>query len=319
MPANTAFSDGLWAITCYYNPLGYASRLANYHRFRAELKVPLVTVEWSLHGSTDLVEGDAEILIQVESPDLLWQKERLLNLAIEAVPRSCDKIAWLDCDLVFEDEAWAEDVVRLLDEFPLVQPFSTLYEMPQQTGPGKLDSTHAYATVRGIMSALAAGAVSLDVLRGNIRMTPGCASGGAWAASRRVMQAHGNFYDACVLGSGNRAMFCAAVDRSADASEYLQMNEPWAEHYASWARSCYEAVRGQIGFTGGSIYHLWHGSLADRRYADRHKAFQRFAFNPYQDIAIGSSGCWRWDSAKHDMHQYVRDYFQSRREDDVLQ
>jgi hypothetical protein len=47
MPSDTSSADGLWAITCYYNPLGYAGRLANYHRFRQELRLPLVTVEWS--------------------------------------------------------------------------------------------------------------------------------------------------------------------------------------------------------------------------------------------------------------------------------
>jgi hypothetical protein len=80
-------------------------------------------------------------------------------------------------------------------------------------------------------------------------------------------------------------------------------------------RSCYEAIRGDIGFTEGSVFHLWHGSLTDRSYAARHKAFQRFAFDPHRDIAIAAAGCWRWNSDKHDMHQYLRDYFQSRRED----
>jgi hypothetical protein len=316
MTADTDTSEPLWAITSYYNPLGYASRLINYHRFHEALRVPLVTVEWSCDGNTDLNPGDADVLIQVVSPDILWQKERLLNLAIKAVPNSCNNIAWLDCDLVFEDDDWAERTVMLLDNFPLVQPFSALYEMPKQPGAAVLDPKNAYSTVLGIMSALSTGVVDLDVLRGNIRLTPGCASGGAWAASREVLEAHDNFYDSCILGSGNRAMFCAAVNRVGDAIDYLRMNEPWAEHYSNWARSCYEAVQGEIGFAEGGVFHLWHGSLTDRSYADRHKMLQRFAFDPRQDIAIADAGCWRWASSKHDMHQYVRDYFQSRREDE---
>jgi hypothetical protein len=315
MPPDAVSEEPLWAITSYYNPLGYDSRLNNYHRFREGLSVPLIAVEWSCDGNTDLGPGDADVLIQVESPDVLWQKERLLNLALEAVPRSCTAIAWLDCDLVFEEADWAQRAVKLLDTFPLVQPFSTLYEMPWRQDQGKLDPKNAYASALGIMSALSTGAVDRDVLRGNLRLTPGCASGGAWVASREVLEAHHNFYDACILGSGNRAMFCAAVNRFDDAIDYLVMNESWAEHYRIWARSCYEAIRGDIGFTEGCVFHLWHGNLADRNYAGRHKAFQRFAFDPYQDIAIAPSGCWRWDSVKHDMHQYVGDYFKFRRED----
>jgi hypothetical protein len=67
MPENlsneSVSSVPLWAITCYYNPLGYTSRLSNYHKFREELKVPLVTVEWSCDGSADLGPGDADVLI----------------------------------------------------------------------------------------------------------------------------------------------------------------------------------------------------------------------------------------------------------------
>src|SRR2546429_9079813 len=34
----------LWAITCYFNPMGWRRRLANYHAFRRRLSLPLITV-----------------------------------------------------------------------------------------------------------------------------------------------------------------------------------------------------------------------------------------------------------------------------------
>ena len=37
----------LWAITSYFNPVGYQRRLENYRIFRQRLTVPLVTVELS--------------------------------------------------------------------------------------------------------------------------------------------------------------------------------------------------------------------------------------------------------------------------------
>ena len=40
-------SGNLWAITCYFNPVGYRRRLENYRMFRQRLKVPLVAVELS--------------------------------------------------------------------------------------------------------------------------------------------------------------------------------------------------------------------------------------------------------------------------------
>jgi hypothetical protein len=55
----------MWAITSYYNPVRYKRRLANYKLFRANLDVPLVTVELSFDGRFELTEDDADILIQV--------------------------------------------------------------------------------------------------------------------------------------------------------------------------------------------------------------------------------------------------------------
>jgi len=53
-----------WAITSYFNPVRYRSRLANYRRFRAALNVPLVAVEAAADGQFELGPGDAEVLVQ---------------------------------------------------------------------------------------------------------------------------------------------------------------------------------------------------------------------------------------------------------------
>jgi hypothetical protein len=54
--------------------------------FRANLGAPLVTVELSFDGRFELTDQDADVLIQLCGGALLWQKERLLNLALKAVP-----------------------------------------------------------------------------------------------------------------------------------------------------------------------------------------------------------------------------------------
>src|SRR5215204_6644330 len=91
----------LWAITSYFNPMRYGRRLANYRLFREHLKVPLLTVELSF-GAEDfeLREGEADILVQLRGQDILWQKERLLNVALGELPSGCTKVVWLDCDVV---------------------------------------------------------------------------------------------------------------------------------------------------------------------------------------------------------------------------
>src|SRR5262245_42591250 len=88
--AQHARGNRLWAITSYFNPAGYRNRRENYRLFRERLAVPLVTVEWARDGRFALGPEDAEVLVQVSGGDVLWQKERLLNVALRHLPDDCD-------------------------------------------------------------------------------------------------------------------------------------------------------------------------------------------------------------------------------------
>jgi hypothetical protein len=149
-----------------------------------------------------------------------------------------------------------------------------------------------------------------------MRLNQGRNGGLAWAARRDVLDRDG-FYDACVMGSGDRAMLCGALGMVDDAIYYLQMPPRWADHYRNWAEKHFRSVGAGIGHIEGALVHLWHGDLVDRRYQDRHRAFSAFGFDPAMDVALDGDGCWQWSSQKPDMHAYVARYFRERREDGV--
>lgn len=89
-------SDGesrLWAMTSYFNPIGYRRRHEDYLRFRSRLNAPLIAIELASHDRFELAEGDADILIQVRGGDVMWQKERLLNIALANRPAGCRFVA----------------------------------------------------------------------------------------------------------------------------------------------------------------------------------------------------------------------------------
>lgn len=309
-----AQSGKLWAITSYFNPVGYQRRLANYRVFRQHLAVPLVTVELSFDGTFHLQPEDAEILVQLAGGAVLWQKERLLNVALKSLPDSCENVAWVDCDIVFEHDDWAERASRALERVPLLQPFQRVYEpfadsWDRSTG-WPPDAQLGYS----LAHLLSLGIVRPEILQGNMRMEHRSNSGLAWLARRELLDCNG-FYDACVLGSGNRAMLCGALGKPAHAIHYLQMTPSWAEHYEAWAERHFRSARAAIGCAEGAIIHLWHGDLTHRRYQERHREFSAYDYSPVSDIALDENGCWRWSSQKPEMHTYVTEYFRSRRED----
>ena len=308
----------LWAITCYFNPVGYRRRLENYRLFHQRLAIPLVTVELAFDGAFQLGTADADILVQIHGRDVMWQKERLLNIALEWVPKHCDKIAWLDCDIVFGDEGWAEETGRALDTSAVVHLFHERHDLPRHATVDDLHSWSAPATSYSVVSKLATGEASPeDLFSANAPLEHGSTAGLAWAARRQILEEH-RLYDACILGTGDRAILCAALGKLDFGARATRMNDRWRRHYLSWARPYSESVMGRVGWVPGRLFHLWHGELEDRQYGERHGRLQAFDFDPFDDIALDDGGCWRWNSDKKALHAFVRSYFESRNEDGAL-
>ena len=134
-PAHSA-GRRLWGVAAVFNPTGSSRRLANYRAFRRELQVPLVTVELAYGPDFELGTDDADIMLRLRGRDVLWQKERLLNLALRALPVECDSVAWLDADIVFERPDWPELALAELEHSTLVQPFRDVRDRPAKRRRG---------------------------------------------------------------------------------------------------------------------------------------------------------------------------------------
>jgi hypothetical protein len=308
----------LWAITSYFNPAGFQSRRANYLRFRDELGVPLVTAELSLDGHFELGPEDADILVQHRGSATLWHKESLLNSAFAALPPSVPTVAWVDCDVLFADKDWAKDAVLALKRHRIVQLFSGLCDLTdresEQGGPVASEARHRVSG-RGIASLIAADSLpSSSFTPRNTLDMRSSSFGIAWAANAEVLRLH-SFYDAMIIGSGDRAMACAAYGNYAAAIDALCLSGERASHYLSWARPFHDSINGDVGFLPGTIYHLWHGEIPDRSYKERHRALAELDFRLDRDLERDVNGFWRWRRPRPDMEDFFRRYFQGRRED----
>lgn len=305
--------SALWAITAYFNPARYARRLANYRVFREHLAVPLVAVELAFDGEFQLARDDADLLIQLRGTDLMWQKERLLNLALEALPPRCRSVAWLDCDIVFGSDDWAARAERKLEQIPLLQPFRQARYLTEEAPVGEFRPEDAKSDRFSIASLSASGVpVTSWLIEPGGRPLP--AVGLAWAARRAVLDRH-RFYDACIIGGGDRAIIAAADGTPREFAESRHMQGSFLGHYLRWASSFRTEGADANGFIDGEVFHLWHGTTRNRAYTDRHAGLGRFDFDPLRDIAMSENGTWRWNSDKPEMHAYVRDYLLSRQED----
>ncbi len=307
-------SVSLWVITSYFNPVGYRRRLANYRVFRERIGAPLVAVELSFDGRFELRPGDADILVQIHGGDVMWQKERLLNLALRSVPSGCRSIAWVDCDVLFARDDWAAETERALGDAVLVHLFQERCDLRRDAVPDDPRTDDSGAAPSMVYRIVADGVAPEDLLVSAGRQRRLASNGLAWASRRDVLEAHG-LYDGCILGSGDRAILCAALGLFEQCVRPLRMNVRQEQHYLAWARPYHATVRGRVGYIPGRVLHLWHGDAANRRFGLRDEGLERFGFDPFGDIAVDAHGCWRWSSDKPDLHAFVRRYFESRHED----
>lgn len=237
----------------------------------------------------------------------MWQKERLLNLALAHLPEACQKVAWIDCDILFENPDWAVDAVNLLEDYPVVQLFEKVVHVPRgrESCQGGEESWSSFAAVHERLPDM--------MLKGNFAEHGH--TGFAWAARKEVLRQ--GLYDACIAGGADHLMAHAmcgtwstpCIDR------IIGHNERHHEHFMAWGERMYADVRAEIGAVPGNSLHLWHGEMADRRYLERYQELQRFGFDPHADLRVGPEGCWEWNSDKPDMHQWVKNYFGQRKED----
>ncbi len=313
-----------WAVTSFYNPAGYRRRKANYRLFREHLELPLLTVEWSRDGHFELGPGDADILIQLDGGDVMWQKERLLNIGFGRLPASCTHVMWVDCDVIFGRPV-ADAVMAELARAPLVQPFKASVHlgrvpMDMLEAPGAWrdapvvqervgwGSYHCDARARGDDTAY-------KVPASDPRFLFPAVAGLAWAAAREFLQDN-PLLDAWIVGGGDASFIYAAQGHAQDNARLCGLTPAHARHYLRHAKRVSEAVAGGVSFVDGTLYHLWHGDAADRRYRERYAILERHGFDPDQDLAVDpSTGVWRWRRANLPLAAEVAGYFESRFED----
>jgi hypothetical protein len=310
----TTLPGDLWAVTAYFNPAGYRTKSENYDRFRAGLAtegIPLLAVELAFDGDFELQHGDADLLVQLRGGDVLWQKERLLNIGIAALPDTCDKVAWLDGDVLFARRGWSEATRRLLDEHVVVQPFSHCVRLPAgatSCEPAALpfgggESELFYGMAWGVR---AKGRSSLA------RYEDHGHTGFAWAARRELLARHG-LYDANLLGNGDTDV-AHAMFGSSDYWGLRKLGAAARAHLARWATPFAAEVAGSVGHVDGVLTHLWHGSPQHRLY-DRPLDVLR-DFDPDRDLELDQgTGLYRWAGAAGELRAWSASYFHERRED----
>ncbi len=300
----SASGGDIAAVCCFFNPCRYGSRVENYRRFRAHVAqsgIPLLTVELAFGDAPFELSAEADLL-QLRGGDVMWQKERLLQLGGEVlVQAGYRKLVMLDADVLFDDLSWPERVARALDAVPIAQCFSV--------------AEHRYADQATLQPSIA-------YAHRHTGITKYVAPGLAWGIRSEVLLETGLF-EYCVVGGGDSAFAHGALglahDRTAWDSHLRHrgfMREPGPAllaAYQTWARRLMRITEGQCGYVDGKIVSLPHGTKSDRNYSTRHRLLA--GFDPERELARDGGGPFIWTRAGAGRQDAIARYFFERNED----
>lgn len=268
-------------LSTYYNPTNDPRTFANYCRFRRNLNMQgisdgdIYVAELAYEGQQFVadpylrVHGDRQQLVP-------WQKESLLNALVETLPHKNDQpVAWLDADILFMNDDWYEHTENLYENkgYDVVQLFGEAYYMDAW---GSLDNL-----VWGAAHAMGCSKPDFD---NYAKSQPGL----AWSCrSIAFLQKH-KLFEYMITGSGDTVAFraftgCAKLRLIYCASPQLRVA---IQDYCTQVQK--DLAGKKPGWVPGSVVHLYHGPLANRRYIDRWCALEDF--NPHADIAPRISG-----------------------------
>lgn len=299
----------MWALTCYFNPTNSLSRYENYCAFRSNLitqNIPLLTVELAFNDEPYVLKDkeDAEILIQVRSSSVMWHKERLLNIGLKHLPLECEKVCWMDCDIIFLNQKWVNQTETMLDKYLLVFPYRHMQFRTAFAKPLKM--------VPSFGSCCMDDPKSPDVRDASI---------GTWgyACAMRVemLRRLGGFYDCDIVGGGHRFMAYMMGQTKPDPTEYSQKHYEHLSGYLK-AREAFRMQPYHIGAINGDIVHLWHGSVKDRQYVERYQILINLKYDPVEVLDENPDGCYEFKPQyRKKYNAAIKNFFQNRREDNI--
>lgn len=299
----------LHCVTTFFNPANFKSLLNNYYVFRDKLlknhNVELLTIELSFNGEFQI---NAPNTLRLHGNSVMWQKERLINYAISQLPYNAKYVAWVDCDILFLNEDWAEQALsKLRNEADIIQLFKKVYFAPK----GERTFHPSYSAQQGVFWQNKIYKNWLQ--RRKTKELPFSAPGFAYAARLDYLKKIGNIYDRNIVGSGDTFLvdcFLKSWEIHGYASKFT---DGMKKDMGKYIQKILDNPP-RVSYIPVDILHLYHGAIQNRKYMERHDIVKKYDFDPAEDIRL-ENGVFEWNSDKFGMHEEIRQYFYDRKED----
>lgn len=271
--------------------------------------VNLMIIELAF-GDDQFELEDAHLKLRANS--VLWPKERMLNYALTKLPPECKYIAWIDGDVLFDNPSWQE---LAIDKFNHGSDVLQLFEQVNHLPPGHANPGHNITAEKGIVW-------QSKTYKDFINLRKQCkilyaTTGFAWAAKKDIFVNAGGFYDKHVLGANDNIIIDCCLE-TFDLHHYYRAGKGTLiiEDMMKWAHNKFGVGIFKADYLPITIHHLFHGSKKNRGYLTREDIIKENNYDPNNDIKL-ENHVYEWSTYKPNLHEQVKNYFSSRKEDEL--
>ena len=280
---------------CFFSPAGFQRPKNNFlhvQKLLTEATIPTFTIECVIGNQEPLLTNPT---VQVRSNSCLFYKEQLYNLLVPKVPEQYTKLIFIDADILFEDKNWVDNISNLLNTHDVVHCFKTATLL-------KYDNIHPMKNVTSTVS------VYKDTGIIEYRNHHGFGYG----LTRQFYNNINGFFDKCIFGTGDTFFLNSCVPM-----KYTFYN------VSEFIRKEYDKYLGNINqkdiritYLPTRIFHLYHGSIENRKYVTRYEALKTIEIKDWNELFYtNNDGIYEIKS--NDFKEITKEYFLSRKEDDV--
>lgn len=290
-------------ITVYYNYCQYQSRYGvskNFiERYSNHPQINLFVVELTYVDSNFvLTEENNKNHLQLRTEYPLWHKENLINIGIEKLlPKDWEYVAWIDCNLEFENDDFVDKTLKQLENNDFVQMFSLIKYQSSDKNDNK---TKSYKSL------------IYSVSNNNFDMSS--KPGGAWACTKSGYEKIGKLFDKSLCESDCILAYALGLKKNYYLNlkkeiKYLDFVEQYIKNIISHDI--------KVTFANNIVIYYWHGNQENRSYhIYRKQMMMKYDYNPdnftydKNGVLIPKNNC------ALEILENIRNYFLRRKEDE---
>jgi len=293
-----------YVISVVQNPARSRSLMKNYLKFQRQMKhygIKLITVECVYDSAPFAVTqmNNEPHHIQIQSPDVLFHEENLVNIAIAKLPPDAKYVAWCSCDITFTNPHWVEDTINSLKTFKAVQLFERIFYAD--------DQGNEVEQSKGFAAKLFGRKKETDSVE-KILTENTVESKYAWGFRYKALKDLGGLIDFSPIGNNHKIMaYCLANM----AEQYVPAGVSWPFRGAveEWQSNARTILNNSIGYVLGAIQVPLIKARKESEVYDNWVLLKEHKFNHINDLYKNKEGLYCLEKSRKRLAEDLKTYF----------